>query len=394
MRSWWLAVCGSLALAACGDDDEAPRGAAGGTDSGQAGQATAGASGSMPSSAGSAGQPVAASGTGGQGEIAGGSGGGAGEGGAPGLVPCALIDSEPVAASEDGQLIENLHIVASGQPGISVEGFTGVMIRNVWIEHSGAPGIAFSGAADIRIESAVIEHTGAPESGANVSEDLNNIDGYDSERVQVDKVRLTRGSSGIYLVECPDSTLSFVEGYDFRGPFPRGQLVQFNNSHRSKLEDFSVINPPGSWPEDNVNVYQTQDAEVRRGHIDGNNSPAGVGVIFDGDTSTGLVEDVDAIHMGNGCFSGYAGEADVTFRRTGCRDNICESQDGRGVPLSGALMWSGNTLHTTQRIEASYYAAPCNPDNIVWPEESFAVIEVVEMDFTPRAPLAQLFCWE
>ncbi len=143
-------------------------------------------------------------------------------------------------------------------------------------------------------------------------------------------MRLTRGSSGIYLVECPDSQLSFLEGHDFRGPFPRGQLVQWDKSNNGLLADFPVINPPGSWPEDNVNIYQSSNVTVRRGFIDGNNSPSGVGVIFDGGPSTGLVEDVDAVRMGNGCFSDYDGGEGVVFRRTRCRDNICGSQ-GRGV---------------------------------------------------------------
>ncbi|MFY0539433.1 hypothetical protein [Nannocystis pusilla] len=44
------------------------------------------------------------------------------------------------------------------------------------------------------------------------------------------------------------------------------------------LEDFSVINPQASsWPEDNVNIYQSVDVEIRRGMIDGNNSPSGWG---------------------------------------------------------------------------------------------------------------------
>jgi hypothetical protein len=332
--------------------------------------------------------------TAGQGGTAGADGGSAGAAGAGGAIAlCELIDSEPVRASADGQVIENLHILASGTPGIEVDGFADVVIRNVWIEHGGDAGIVFAGADHLTIENAVIEHTGAPESGENDSDSLNNIDGHSSEAPVISRVRLKQGSSGIYLVQCPNSQLSFVEGYDFRGPFPRGQLVQWNDSDGGKLEDFSVVNPPGSWPEDNVNVYQTLGVEIRRGHIDGNNSPSGVGVIFDGGTSTGLVEDVDAIRMGNGCFSDYAGGEDVIFRRTGCRDNICESQ-GRGEPGSNGLMWAGNGDYTTLRVEDSHYFAACNPANIVWPAGSFELAETEEVDFEPRPPLALRFCWE
>jgi hypothetical protein len=207
-------------------------------------------------------------------------------------------------------------------------------------------------------------------------------------------VRLTRGSSGIYLLQCPEAMMSFVEGHDFRGPFPRGQLAQFDKSDGAVLEDFSVVNPQDtSWPEDNVNVYQSVDVEIRRGLIDGNNSPSGVGVIFDGDLALGVVEDVDAIRMGNGCFSDYAGSDGVVFRRTRCRENICRDQ-GRGLPLSNALMWAGNPDFMQIRIEDSAYFEACNPGNLVWPQESFAVIELDEQDFALREAIAVELCWE
>lgn len=49
--------------------------------------------------------------------------------------------------------------------------------------------------------------------------------------------------------------------------------MQWNASDNGVLEDFSVENPPESWPEDNVNVYKSLSATIRRGLVDGNNSP-------------------------------------------------------------------------------------------------------------------------
>ena len=307
--------------------------------------------------------------------------------------PCTLANSGPVVVNRNGQVVENLRITATATAAITVDGYANVVIRNVTISHTGGPGISFSDADDLRVENVSIVHTGAPASGANDSDDRNNIDGYASARPQISNVRLTRGSAGIYLVSCPGSQLRNVEGHDFRGPFPRGQLAQWNNSNDGLLDGFSVVNPAGSWPEDNVNIYQSTNVTVRNGHIDGNNSPSGVGVIFDGGNSTGLVEDVDAIHMGNGCFSAYDGADGSIFRRTRCRDNICTSQ-GRGVPLSGALMWCGREGLSNLRIEASTYFSACAPNNTVWPEDSFALIELAQADFVPRAPLALTFCWE
>jgi hypothetical protein len=306
--------------------------------------------------------------------------------------------SDPVEATTNNQVIENLHIVATGKPGIRVKDFTGVVIRNVFIEHRGDAGISFANANNISIENAVIVHTGAPASGANPSSSLNNISGVNSEAPKVRNVRLHRGSSGIFFDRCPGAHLSFIEGYDFRGPFPRGQVAQLSGSSDSTLEDFSVINNENSWTEDNVNVHWSSNVTVRRGYIDGNNSPSGVGVIFDGAgtgvASTGSVEDVDAVRMGNGCFSSIRGGAGNVFRRTGCRENICVGQSGREAPRSEGLMWAAAKDGPKIRVEQSRYYAACNPKNIYWHQDSFEVADIKAVDFTPRAALKQRFCWE
>jgi hypothetical protein len=387
MMRWWIAL--TLALAGCSDEEsaatsethEAGVGGAGGS-AGVSSGATGGASGASGGDGGGAGVPT------------GGSSGSSADAGLDSGPSCALTASGPITTSADGQVIELFRIESTSGAAIAVR-HRGVVIRNVEILHSGGPGIEFSNADDLLIENVSVEHTGAPASGPNASSDSNNISGYQSARPQITNVRLTRGSSGIYLVECNDSLIRFVEGHDFRGPFPRGQLVQWDKSNNGVLEDFSVVNPAGSWPEDNVNVYQSTGAQIRRGLVDGNNSPSGVGVIFDGGFSSGVVEDVDALHMGNGCFSDYDGADGNVFRRTRCRDNICTDQ-GRGAPLSNALMWSGNPnpAYSQLRIEQSAYYAACNPGNLVWPSSSFELVELVEVDFTPRAAQSLSFCWE
>ena len=239
---------------------------------------------------------------------------------------CTLVSSGPVVAKYDGQIIEDLRIIAKDVPAIRVEGHRGVTIRNVEIEHTGAPGIWFTHADDLSIENAEIIHAGAPASGSNANPELVNIIGEASERVRVDHVTLRRGSAGIYLLQCPSSRLRNIDGHDIRGPLPRGQLVQWDKSDDGALEDFSVVNTGTSWSEDNVNAYRSRNMTIRRGFIDGNNSPTGVAVVFDSDGSSGLVEDVDAIHMGNGCYSNVDGAGGTIFRRTRCRDNMCTDQ--------------------------------------------------------------------
>jgi len=306
---------------------------------------------------------------------------------------CTLTDSGPVEASSDGQVFELLRVTSTSGPAVTVNGFSNVVIRNCEIRHAGGSGIRFGNAAGIRIENISVIHDGAPAAGQNPSDGLNNIEGEFSSGVVITGVRLEKGSSGIYLLQCPGASLSFVEGHDFRGPFPRGQVVQFNHCDGAVLEDFSSECPAAtSWTEDNVSVYQSSNVTVRRGLVDGNNSPSGVGVMFElsgGGSSGGLVEDVDAVRQGNGCFSGYPA-FDVVFRRTRSRDNICSDQ-GRGAPLSGGLAWAGSPESSNLMIEDSSYFNLCA--GLVWLEDVFTAVDLSEEDFTLREPQRLSFCW-
>ena len=317
---------------------------------------------------------------------------------APSPVSCTLTNSGPVTASRNGQIIEDLKITANGQYGVNVNGFSDVIIRNVLIEHRGGMGISFNNAPRIRIENVSIRYTGAPSAGPNPSSEHYNIGCFNSPDAVVRNARVEKGSSGVWMGNCQRPRLSFIEGHDFRGPFPRGQVVQFDHSHDALLEDFSSECPGNtSWTEDNVNVWRSSRATIRRGLVDGNNSPSGIGVIFehdDGIATDGLVEDVDAVHQGNGCFSGYPGR-NVTFNRTRCSDNICTSQQGRGAPLSNALAWAGEPSRSSNlKVLSSNYDRLCNRGNIIWNATVFSTVQLTRQAFAPRAPLRLRFCFQ
>jgi len=311
--------------------------------------------------------------------------------------PCALTDSGPITVSQDGQVIEKLRVTSTSGPAIALSGHADVVIRDVEILHDGGPGIEFNNATNLLIERVHVQHTGAPATGPNSSDGRVNIVGYGTTGLVIRHVKLERGSSGIYLIQSPGAKLSYIEGHDFRGPFPRGQLVQFDKSPDGLLEDFSCINPPASsWPEDNVSVYRSSNVTVRRGLLSGNNSPTGVGVMFelsDGTSSGGLAEDVDTVDQGNGSFSGYPAK-DVVFRRTRARDNHCAGQAGRPAPSSNSLVWAGSPDSSNLTLEDSRYFNLCNPGNTVWDKSVFSKVEISEEDFTPRAPIVEKFCWE
>lgn len=307
--------------------------------------------------------------------------------------PLILTDSGPVSASADGEVIENLRITADCTIAIEVKGFVDVIIRNVEIRHSCDPGIRAAGAHRLAIQDVRVIRTDVPESGPAPSSLGNNIVVTGSDNITITRVQLWRGSAGIYTIDSYGPRLSFIEGHDFRGPMPRGQLVQFNKSPDCLLENFSAENPRStSWTEDNVSVFQSPNCVIRKGLLDGNNSPSGVGVMFELTQSggSGLVEDVDTIRQGNGSFASVGGQG-VIFRRTRARDNSCEDE-GRGLPGSGGVSWHSRVGATGTRIEDSSYWNLCFV--LVWRPETVVFQELIEEDFTLNAPLRLTFPWD
>jgi hypothetical protein len=301
---------------------------------------------------------------------------------------CRLEEAAPVVATHDGQIIEGLRITARNEPAILVRGLSDVVIRNVEIFHKGGHGVACENSPGLLIENVSIVHFGERTGSAQE----NNIACYRAEGLEVRNARLRGGSAGVYVLESPRVRLSHVEGYDFRGPDPRGQLVQFNKSPNCVLQDFSAINDPVvAWTADNVSLYYSDNCTVRRGLLDGNNGPWSVGVMFE-NSRNGLVEDVDTVGQGNGSFSAYPGHG-VTFRRTRARDNICGDQ-GRGEPASKGLVWAASPDSSDVRIEDSTYFNLCNLQEPVWDATIFGLIQIAEEDFLPRPAIKLVFPWE
>ena len=302
--------------------------------------------------------------------------------------------SGPITVTRNGQRIENLVITSTSGPAIQINGFSGVTIDNVVIHHNGGEGITIAFAPSTTITNADIVFDGAPPTGPDPSSSDNNIDCLKSDGLTIANVRLTRGSSGIYLNQCRGSTLSAIEGHDQRGPFPRGQLVQWDNSNHGTLKNFSDENSlTNSWTEDNVNIYQSQHIRISDGLVDTNNSPSGDGVIADNLSGDVSVEHVDAVHQGNGCFAAYGGgEFNVTFRQTRCRDNYCSLP--RGKPLSGSLAWAldPKAIKGALNIERSVYANLCNPENIIFDASQANILQLKPFDFKARPPLRVKLC--
>lgn len=308
-----------------------------------------------------------------------------------------VIASGPVSSSYTGQVISNLDIEANGSPGVLVQ-HADVTIRNVRILHSGAHGIYGNNAPGLAVEYVEIENIGAPDVGAAASTQECNIYIWTCARASISHAKLLKGSSGIYAVNSPDTEYDNIEGYDFRGPYPRGQLVQWNNSPRGRLTNFSgTFDDTTSWPEDCINILYSDDVYISTGVVNGNNSPGGGGVVVEGSVGV-VVEDVDAIYQLCGSFASATGSQDTIFRN--CRSKWQRNEDlGRGLPRSNSLSFGSfgtdedGVLVAGTRFENCQWYGNAHPGNIQWDKSTMAYSSIVQADFTPREPLAMEFVW-
>lgn len=318
-----------------------------------------------------------------------------------------LTASGPVASTAAGQTIQNLDIVADGTDGITVL-HGNVTVKNCRISHKGANGVSAFGVANLTIQDLRVRHIATPDTGALASVE-NNLDLNSITGLRVSRVEVLGGSAGVYVQSSPDAVLTEIHGGDFRGPFPRGQLVQFNASPRSSLTGFSCVNDlDTSYTEDNVNVYQSDGCTIQTGLVDGNNAPNGAGVIFD-ESSNGRCSDVDATHQGNGAFTAYSGTVGKSasnnlFLNCRTRDGHNVGKGGRAAPSSNGLSFTSfafaGTVVGTQ-FKYCVYHNPANAANLAYDTTGvgtggapMAVYSVSDVDFTAISPTTLHWDWE
>jgi hypothetical protein len=309
-----------------------------------------------------------------------------------------LIPSGPVTSGAEGQIIEGLDISAPVGSGIAVS-HRGVTIRNCRVRHTTGHGIHGTEAQGLVLRDLEIVRVSGQGPNDRPRGFYNNIDLDRCAQASILRVRASGGSSNIYIKESEATHLSRLELHDARGPFPRGQNVQFNRSPRSVLEDFSGENGPSSWTEDNVSVFRSDGCTVRRGLVSYNNSPTGDGVMIEGSFDC-LVEDVDAVQQGNGAFAAVpeddAGSGGCTFRRCRTRATYNSARDGRAAPSSNGLSFYMLISQNARRhtIIDCHYDTLANPDNLVWDSRSLNDDwAFTHQAFTPRRPIRLNFGW-
>jgi hypothetical protein len=302
---------------------------------------------------------------------------------------CSLAESGPVVVSQDGQIVENLHIVADGTAGIQVLGYDEVTIRNVWIEHAGGAGIELYGVDHLTIEDVLIEQVGETARGCPADDfEADSIHGSEAMNLTIHRARLRRGSDLVELHGAPGASLRQIQGED-----PAGRAagcVELYDSHGASLAGFSCVSDPAtSCTANAVRADLSSDVTIRDGLVRGQapDFADATGILFtEGDDHLiggGLVEDLDVVGTHGSCFQGEPSR-DVVWRGVNCRDPAC---DGAFVA------WVANGDSSDNRIESSVYTGECLV-LLAAPTEAFELIDATPADVAPRAPLDLGFCWE
>jgi hypothetical protein len=309
--------------------------------------------------------------------------------------------SSGIVVSQDGQVIENRYIVASGR-GIHVSHAKNVIIKNVIILHSYGEGIFFEGADNLVIQNVEIRNIGAEAVPGG-----RNIYGLNSDNVSIRNATLYRGTDGIRIDNSENAEIRFLKGRDIRGTVDSenaisyGTFVQFYNVTDGYLEDFTCINDPSvSVTGDIVSIYMSSCVEVRRGLIDGNVHPSGLGIQHEY-SSNCIIEDVDVLHQSAGSFGAYPGD-DILFQRVRTKDNICSDQ-GFGESRSGGLFFVysinancsfpelGCDASNITILDSQWYGRDpyCTQVTPLWHQDAltfdpFASGDLIESDFDTR----------
>ena len=292
--------------------------------------------------------------------------------------------SASIFTERPGQIVEG-KTVASEATCIVVN-HDDVVIRNCHLTHGGinACGIANERPIErLLIEECTIENAAAPPSGPALSANQINVCLRNVAGLAIRGMTVRRGSSGVYLRRCHHVVAAGLHGEDFRGPAPRGQLIQFDNCHEILLDRFSCRNGESSWPEDVVSVFEcTGSILIERGLLDGCNCPTGWGVMIE-HTPDAIVRGVDCLRMGNGNFAAAgARSVAVLFDSCRARDSIAKNQ-GRGIPTSNCLGFGSINGATRTAFRSIVYWNLGNPTNIAWDRSTMRDFEFRMLDFSP-----------
>lgn len=331
--------------------------------------------------------------------------------------PCTLTASGPITVTANGQVIEYKDITATGSTnGILCHGYDNVTIRFCQITHDAGHGIDAAQADSLTIDNCKIVCSDLTSPHSTVR---NNLQLYQCNDLYVHRTELNGGSAGAYVHQCPSAHFKVIEARNARGPSPRGQFIQFDNSDNGMVQNLygknNITASPISYCEDNVSFYQSDACTLKDSNIFGNDACSGFGVMFEG-CSGGLCTMVETNEMANGSFSTSASSC-IKFLNTKDYGHLCGDQvSNRGCPLSGGRIWvaqsggsgcivtskywpamASGTLCGTDCTTTSSYTGCAGPEDHTgssWDCPSGSCLDYSLTQYTPGLMQNLIFCWE
>lgn len=308
-----------------------------------------------------------------------------------------LYDTDGFESSYDGEIIEDLNIVAVNNPVVLNHR---VVFRNSRISFNEGTGlIVNTPAANSQLYNLLMMHQALPGDPAPLPDDHIAIVLDEVFGVSLERIRIRGGCSGIIAQGVSGLLMRHIQGSNFYGDVDRGGFIEVYDSERVRLENFYCDNPfEYSHPEDVVLFSNTSSARISNGRLIGNNSPTGLGLVVR-DSSFVQVSDVDVSYMGNGSV-GAQGGLNNQFSRINVRNTHTAAQGGRAAPSNpGRAFFSidgaGLDVDMTSFDRCTHFAlADESPTVVLDGADKCDLADIVKLNIAPRAAISLHFSWE
>ncbi len=227
-----------------------------------------------------------------------------------------LAPQEPmVLRGKKDHAVRAVRIVAGegkAEAGILIQDCENVTVQCCEVGPIEAAGISVRNSRGVRIVNSWVHDTGPRLS----------ISLYKCSDVLIQGNRLERGASGVYALESTGVKVigNYVE--DVQGPFPRGQLAQFDKvtgEGNCISENYGINQAGRSTPEDMINIYKSEGTEKSPILIEKN--------FLCGDPEKGSE---DKSKSGSGIMLGDGGG-----RHLLCRENVLLAPGQAGIGVCG-----------------------------------------------------------
>ncbi len=169
---------------------------------------------------------------------------------------------------------------------ITLNGASNMTISDLAISNPNGHAIQLSNCSNLTIERCFLHNSTG-----------NGIDLYNCTNITIINNRFDSISTGVYALESQQIKVTYNDSKNVLGPFPRGQMVQFNKVHGGGNQiNFNVSeNIIGeSYPEDAINVYEsiglaTDPIQIYGNWIRGGGPSAAGGGIMTGDNGSSYI---------------------------------------------------------------------------------------------------------